>query len=227
MTYTLPPPARVSLSANFLPCAFSVFDRNVGYHDVRRSLTEERAPSAVCFAAQAEAMERERRRVQMRRKAQVGKPRNDQGGARARHGMERESTHNKRLDPPAVYPIVHTMSPHYMHVTVYRWASAPNRVGPVAIKILKSPRGHSRTAITAGIPRTFIAEAPLLPSAPHYLASRDIASLETSTHQVKRAWASDYEDKEDTHEGGVARGELTRGLSLDDPTRRRRPVFRC
>ncbi|CAM9839265.1 unnamed protein product, partial [Ectocarpus sp. 12 AP-2014] len=42
-------------------------ERNVGYHDVRRSLTEERAPSAVCFAAQAEATARERHRMNMRR----------------------------------------------------------------------------------------------------------------------------------------------------------------
>lgn len=40
--------------------------------------------------------------------------------------------------------------------------------------------------------------------------------------QVRRAWASDHEG---THEGGLARRE-PRGLSLDDPTRRRRPVFR-
>ncbi len=45
--------------------------RNVGYHDVRRSLTEERAPSAVNFAAQAEARARERHRIMRRRKVQV------------------------------------------------------------------------------------------------------------------------------------------------------------
>ncbi|CAM9870084.1 unnamed protein product, partial [Pylaiella littoralis] len=44
------------------------WERTVGYHDVRRSLTEERAPSAVNFAAQAEAMARERKRVQLRRR---------------------------------------------------------------------------------------------------------------------------------------------------------------
>eukprot|EP00903_Cladosiphon_okamuranus_P012081 g11341.t1 len=87
--------------------------RNVGYHDVRRSLTEERAPSVVRFASQArqaEAKEREWRRVLIRRKA-----------------------------------------------------------------------------------------------------------------QGRRAWASDHE--EGAREGGAARGE-PRGLSLDDPTRRRLPVFR-
>ncbi|CAN0002017.1 unnamed protein product, partial [Scytosiphon promiscuus] len=42
-------------------------ESTVGYHDVRRSLTEERAPTAVSFAAQAEAMARERQRMLSRR----------------------------------------------------------------------------------------------------------------------------------------------------------------
>lgn len=37
--------------------------RNVGFYDVRHSLTEEKTPCAANFAAQAEAMTKERERI--------------------------------------------------------------------------------------------------------------------------------------------------------------------